>query len=96
MVEVALVELNITKFTIIRLLVLMITLLILLATFVLLGITAFTTGTNFGAVINSILPVLASTALYSQGGGDIFQQKANEFRECVISAVKKVRVNRAV
>ena len=96
MVEGALVELNITKITIIRLLVLMITLLILIATFVLLGITAFTTGTNFGAVINSILPVLASTALYSQGGGDVFRQRANEFRECVILAVKKVRVNRAV
>lgn len=38
----------------------------MILTFILLGIMALTTGTSFGAVVNSILPLAAGGAL---GGG---------------------------
>lgn len=42
-------------------------LLLLLFIFILIGIQAFTTGTSFSAVINSIIPVAASLGLSQQG-----------------------------
>ena len=66
-----------------------------MALFIFLGIQAFTTGTNFGAVINSLIPILASSALYQQSGTTIIR-KIGEFKESVITTLKKIRVRSAV
>ena len=51
--------------------------LLLVLAFILLGIIAMTTGTSFGAVINSLLPLGAGGAL----GGTAAAQSASEAEE---------------
>ena len=94
LVDAALTELNITKANMIKVLILGTIFLSFMALFVFLGVQAFTTGTNFGAVINSLLPVLASSALYKQSNS--IRKKLSKFKEAVIISLKRLRVNSAV
>ena len=63
-VDMALMGITASEMT--RLLLFGVFVLSLVSVFVFLGVSAFTTGTNFGAVINSFLPIISSTLLAVQ------------------------------
>ena len=65
-VDMALRSMGITASEMTRLLLFGVFVLSLVSVFVFLGVSAFTTGTNFGAVINSFLPIISSTLLAVQ------------------------------
>ena len=88
----ALRSIGITASEMTRLLLFGVFVLSLVSVFVFLGVSAFTTGTNFGAVINSFLPIISSTLLFKGDAAQAMARSMTELRSSAVQALNKIRV----
>lgn len=70
--------------------------LVLLSIFIFFGVSAFNTGTQFGSVVNSVLPLVASTAMFQGDVREKITEKASAIKNAALKALKKMRVKSAV
>ena len=91
-VDMALRSMGITASEMTRLLLFGVFVLTLVSVFVFLGVSAFTTGTNFGAVINSFLPIISSTLLFKGDAAQAMARSMTELRSSAVQALNKIRV----
>ena len=96
MVNMALETLGLTRKELYSILLWGIFVLVLLSIFIFFGVSAFNTGTQFGSVVNSVLPLVASTAMFQGDVREKITEKASAIKNAALKALKKMRVKSAV
>ena len=94
-IELAMETLGLSKEVIYKKLMFGIAYLVAFSIFLFLGVSAFTTGTTFGSVINSIIPIIASSAVFQGDAPSKIIGKASEIKNAALKAFKQMRAKSA-